>query len=231
MRSPRHSANARTVAPAIAKRSATPYSGAWAESWYVIACQVVPQTPTQIANSCQFLKRCTASVERVARASLHTRAQMQVKALDDDRVHAEGERTVEPPVGTVLREHVADSMAGNARDRFDIGNAAAAARLDQLESNRTVARFEDDLVEMILAVRIEATQHEVGPKACHRHGDLTGKRKSTIDLGERGTRHDEQRIAVLERGLGFDRSCPLTIREALRFRIEAGQAQRPAQEV
>ena len=44
------------VVPASAKRRATPASGGMSPIWYVIAYHVVPQMPTQSANSCQVLK-------------------------------------------------------------------------------------------------------------------------------------------------------------------------------
>src|SRR5678816_1862765 len=98
-----------------------------------MACHVVPQTTTQIANSCQILKRAirALSSERVARAALHPLCERAADALDDDGVHREGEGAAETRIGAILREHVADGVPGNAGRRIDVGNRAARAWLDE----------------------------------------------------------------------------------------------------
>src|SRR5665213_2703198 len=99
--------------PASAKRNATPNSGARPEIWYVIACQVVPQTSTQMAKSCQVRRRAIkpGSIERVTGAARHSGTQSLIEAFDDDGVHAERECTVEPGVGAILPEHVTDGVS------------------------------------------------------------------------------------------------------------------------
>src|SRR6476620_1267293 len=99
-----------------------------------MACHVVPQTTTQIANSCQVLKRdirARSSSERVARAASHPLRERAADALDDDGVHREGEGAAEARVGAILREHVADRVPGNPGGGIDVGDRAASARLDE----------------------------------------------------------------------------------------------------
>ena len=94
------------------------------------------------------------------------------------------------------------------------------------------ARGEDDLVEMVLAVRVEAAEHEVGPKARHRHRRLAGaargagspRRATALDATSSGKPSWNEVSAS---------SAPvqLAVGQAPRLGIEARQAERPAEEV
>ena len=143
----------------------------------MIACQVVPQTRTQIANSCQVLSRCIGarlqSKAKLARPCM-PRRRRAVDALDDHRVHAEGEGAVEARVGAVLGEHVADRVAGTPVAGSTSGIEQRPHGLTSFSRTGPSAAVEDDLVEMVLAVRVEAAEHEVGPEARHRHRRLAG---------------------------------------------------------
>ena len=124
-----------------------------------MACQVVPQTTTQIANSCQVRKRCMAEdavhVEREGRPPCMPAASVQTDAFDDHRVHAEGEGAAEARIGAVLLRARRRPRGRRAGVGVDVGDRAARARLDELQAHRPVVGGEDDLVELVFVVRLE----------------------------------------------------------------------------
>jgi hypothetical protein len=114
-------------------------------------------------------------------------------AFDDDRVHGERDRAAHARVGAVASEDVADGMAGLAGRRVDVGNRAPHARLDELEPHRPFGRSEDDLVEVVLAVRVDAGEDEVRVESARASPALAGGGETAVDFVERCRRRDEER--------------------------------------
>ena len=143
----------------------------------------------------------------------------------------ERDRPAHARVGAVVGQHVADRVAGGPGGGIDVGDRAADARLDELEPHRPLRRGEDDLVEMILAVGVEAAEDEVGAEAGERDRRLAGAGETPVHFVDRRGRGDQEREAVLEGIGGLDGTRPLAIGVARRLGIEARQPERAAEEI
>ena len=156
-----------------------------------MACHVVPQTTTQIANSCQVLKRCIGcacrSGEGVARLAAHAVAQRALDAFDDDRVHRERDRAAHARVGAVPGSTSPTAWPAMPVAGSTSGIEQRAHGLTSFSRTGALGGGEDDLVEVVLAVRIEAAEDEVGTKARQRDRRLRRRSRGAGSL-RRATR-------------------------------------------
>jgi len=84
---------------------------------------------------------------------------------------------------------------------------------------------------VVLAMRCEPVEHEVGSQALERDRSRALRGKPLVERGDGRRRRDEQRKCIAERVLGRDAAAAAGVRQALLLGVEAHQAQAPAEEV
>ena len=143
-------------------------------------------------------KSSLQSVEFVVGASNLAHAQFGIYPTQHDGVHAKGHSTADHRGLTVGLQHVAHGGRAQRGKRVDVGNRAARAGFDHAQAGLALGGSDQQLVQPVFVVGLDACQHDVGAKTLHGHGSLSGGNQALVQFVQRGNAYDQHRKAIRE---------------------------------
>jgi hypothetical protein len=134
-------------------------------------------------------------------------------------------------IGAVAGQRGAGFAAGFGAGGLDVGDAAAGAWFHQAQRHGAFVGGDVDFVQVVLVVRGQAVEHQVGSEALHRHRRRASGRQAFVQVGQRGAVGHQQRVAVGKGVPGLHVARPLRVGQALFLGVETHQVELRAQEV